>query len=66
MNKINHPLLGGDLVDRDYERNKIKKMPQRKPEKYQTGEELLNKACYGTPKKASSAEIANREWQKLI
>lgn len=41
---INHPKLGGDVVDLK------KELPQRKPNSTMSGEELLRKAAYGTPK----------------
>lgn len=44
-NLINDPRLGGDVVNRNPH-----KVPQRKPEKAMSGEELLNKAIHGTHK----------------
>lgn len=44
----------------------MKKIPQRKPEKIQSGKELLNKAVYGTPKPLTDEQIRNREWNGLL
>ncbi len=52
---INHHLLGGDVVDRNPQ-----KVPQRKPEKTMSGEQLLNKAIFGTPEKP----IDDKGWGK--
>lgn len=42
---FNHPKLGGNVVIHE----KYPKQPQKKPNSTMTGEELLNKAVYGTP-----------------
>lgn len=57
---INHPKLGGDVVE------KRTKVPQRKPVKAMSGIEMLNKAAYGTPTPLTEQEKRSEEWNKLI
>ncbi len=41
------------------------KLPQRKPHKVMTGEEMLNKAVTGTPKPLTAEQKRLKEWEKF-
>lgn len=56
---INHVLLGGDVVD-------TYKVPQRKPNKTMSGEQMLLKAVTGIHKVKTENEKLNEQANKII
>lgn len=51
--------MKSNITDKEY-------FPQRKPNKDMSGEELLNKAAYGTPKARTDKQLLDEELKKII